>query len=471
MNSLNYVRWLHRFAAPVLLFGYVILCVCLGGSGADWFFTHGILQAIGALGLALLSIFWPRETRLGALKVPLLVVFGFVALGALQSIPVPEQIWRDWPGRGLISEGHQSLGLSSVSLPLSLDVEATLHSLGYALPPLFILALSGLVGMERLKKWTPYGLSLLAVLSVALGLAQLATGIDSPLYFFEFTNRGAPVGTFANANHFASFLLMACPFAIQNLNLQLSNWERTDTKIALAMLAISVLSILIVGIMAAGSLAIYMLLGPVIAAAFVLTRRSDRPFRWIHIALVTLFAVGLGALLIADNPVLHGLGAADLSDSDTSRYSIWGAAIDAIKATWPFGTGIGSFESVIPIYEDASSVTSTYVARAHNEYLQIVMEMGLPGVILLTIAAVWLGQRTVSIWRKPIRRERNGTQQAAMLSIIAIAVHSVVDFPARTPALTAVLALCVAIVALSSRQVNRDSPSIDASNPKRVTLQ
>ena len=58
---------------------------------------------------------------------------------------------------------------------------------------------------------------IIAICSVALGLAQLAGGEDSPLRIYAITNRSDPVGLFANANHFATFLLLTMPLAMAAL--------------------------------------------------------------------------------------------------------------------------------------------------------------------------------------------------------------------------------------------------------------
>src|SRR5690606_13862516 len=58
------------------------------------------------------------------------------------------------------------------------------------------------------------GLLVLAVVSVLLGLAQLAGGRDSQLRFFEHTNLSEAVGFFANRNHYASRLAMCLPLAL-----------------------------------------------------------------------------------------------------------------------------------------------------------------------------------------------------------------------------------------------------------------
>jgi O-antigen ligase len=184
-------------------------------------------------------------------------------------------------------------------------------------------------------------------------------------------------------------------------------------------------------------------------------------------------AFGFGVLLVASSPVLEGLGVTSFSDGEGSRYSIWQMTMQAIEDHWIFGTGLGTYESVIPLYENPETVTATFVAKAHNDYLQLVMDTGIFGLAFIGGCMFWFGQRFFNVWGKG----RGGTTEAlrkfAFISLLAVALHSIVDYPARTPAIAAILGLCLALISISDGRPKGQSSkrrSSGDSNTKRVVL-
>ena len=54
----------------------------------------------------------------------------------------------------------------------------------------------------------------MGVVSVFVGLIQVAQGQESPLRFFQITNPSEAVGFFANRNHFAALIYVLMLFAV-----------------------------------------------------------------------------------------------------------------------------------------------------------------------------------------------------------------------------------------------------------------
>ena len=63
------------------------------------------------------------------------------------------------------------------------------------------------------------------------------------------------------------------------------------------------------------------------------------------------------------------------------------------------GSGVGSFQRVYRHFEDHSAVTRTFANHAHNDYLELALETGIPGILLLVLFFYWWGSRAVPIWR------------------------------------------------------------------------
>jgi len=105
--------------------------------------------------------------------------------------------------------------------------------------------------------------------------------------------------------------------------------------------------------------------------------------RYLRLRYVLLTAV-LGAIAL-----LLAAGRFD-SNSDTDRLLIWGMALRNLT---PWGNGIGSFVAYL-IYDGRM----VYPERAHNDYLQLLFELGLGAVPILWLYVLALTQRHSDHW-------------------------------------------------------------------------
>jgi len=110
----------------------------------------------------------------------------------------------------------------------------------------------------------------------------------------------------------------------------------------------------------------------------------------------------------------------------------------------PWGSGLGSFQRVYPLYETPKLVTTTYVIHAHNDYVEVALELGALGIVLMTLFLAWWG---AAVWRAWRTAESAPFVRAAAIASAAILAHSLVDFPLRTSAISACFGMCVALLA------------------------
>ena len=129
--------------------------------------------------------------------------------------------------------------------------------------------------------------------------------------------------------------------------------------------------------------------------------------------------------------------------------------MEAIRDYLPAGSGVGSFEKVYPLYEDGAAVDRWYVNRAHSDYLEVALETGLPGMLLMAAFLWWWARRTVALWRTP---DMPGIALAATIGSGSILAHSLVDYPLRTAAMAALFGLCVGVMAQPRRQAVAAEP-------------
>jgi O-antigen ligase len=109
----------------------------------------------------------------------------------------------------------------------------------------------------------------------------------------------------------------------------------------------------------------------------------------------------------------------------------------------PWGSGLGSFAKVYRLYENPDVVTNEYVVHAHNDYLELVLELGVAGGILIVLFLGWYANEVWKLWR---RSTVSPFAYAASIASAALLLHSLVEFPLRTAAMSATFAMCLALI-------------------------
>ncbi len=444
-----------RRSAPVPSFelralalpGFLVAAVILGGATAAGVIPNLLLQLSGA-GLLIFAAIRPVQ-RPSTIAERLLIWLGaaFVIVGLAQLIPLPAALWSSLPGHAPLVRGFALMGAAVPSMPLSLDPAATITSL---------LSVSVAAGMYVLvrraddRNLASFALVLpiMAALSVLIGLIQLVNGDSSPLYFYTNTNRGQPVGFFANSNHLATLVLTAIPFLAALIATVRARDGRVEGWAADTIMLSALGVLLLLGAIVDGSIAGLGLLVPTLLGSYFLVRRG-RDSRILLIgALIALVLVGVFLALSFNSPILAGYAKTSLDAGPTSRLGFYRHTLAAIGSFFPFGTGLGSFITVFPAFEDPHAVDAIFVNHAHNDYLELVLELGLPGALLIVAFLAWWVWRTVAIWRDA---DSGLLPRAATISSAVILAHSLVDYPARTAAVLAVMVACCTIMARPGR--------------------
>jgi O-antigen ligase len=425
-------------AAPA----YLLLCLTLGGS-AQGIWANMTLQL---LGLALIA--WaalvprtdppPREER----QLFLIILIGLLVV-ALQLVPLPPSIWEQLGGRTAITHGFGVLGLAPPPLPISTtpyDSAATLLTL---IPPLALLAALARVGCRPL--WLVLALVAGAFAGILLGALQVG-GADpaaSPWYLYEETNFGLATGFFANANHMATLLVITLPFLAALLATARSRGRNVQRYSAAVILIAAAALVVAVGLALNGSLAGYGLAVPVlVASALIVVPRRSAARRWLAPAAAVLLIVVVAGL--AMSPIGGSGIKSNAAASVQSRHEIVATSAKATVDFMPLGSGLGSFPSIYALYEDHDRLDpTTYVPHAHNDYLELALETGIPGLVVLVLFLLWWGRAAWRAWTRP---DATDYARAAAIASAAILVHSLVDFPLRTAAISACFAVSLALL-------------------------
>ena len=437
---------LRRYLLPAYLF----FCLVLGGSSQS---IWGVL-ALRLVAIALIA--WAavgREQRdVRRDRFPIALLICGLALIVAQLVPLPPSVWTNFPRRELLVQGFAGLGEPLPWQPVSLTPFLSLETFLFLLPP---IATFLTVRRLREKGVTAAAVALLAgaLANIFLGYLQLATGASSTSrwYLYDQTNPGSAVGFFANHNHMGLLLVVALPFlavlALQSL--RSSSTSRLPVTVFAGVTGLAI----VVGIALNGSMAAVLLSVPVILATATLGPRVSR-FRAALLGIAAMALLG-ATIFLSTSPVQPKIAGENVSSFE-SRQEIWGTTWSSIESSFPVGTGFGSFEKVYTTAEPLGSVTATYVNHAHNDYLELLLEGGLPMGLLIVAFFSWWAVRSVRIFASPFR---DGLRRAAAISSGAILAHSVVDYPLRTTAIATVFAFCVALLCSGSGQRSRHGES------------
>jgi O-antigen ligase len=122
----------------------------------------------------------------------------------------------------------------------------------------------------------------------------------------------------------------------------------------------------------------------------------------------------------------------------------------------PWGSGAGAFPWVYAPREPLADMVQVYAERAHNDVLQVLVEAGIPGGLLLASFAALLaaaGLGTILMARARVNRD-DPLPSVAFVAACVPLVHALVDYPLRTFGVAISFALLLAVVLGSRRDID-----------------
>lgn len=285
-------------------------------------------------------------------------------------------------------------------------------------------------------------------------------------------------GTFANPDHFAAWLTMLIVLGFGRLLAQrrsdggeaapgrsLRSVERRERVVRQYLLFLALVVMTVALVFTLSRAAMLSLL--VTVAILLLLLRALGRVRWSIAVIGALLVATLGyGVWIGLNPLLARVWHADYA----GRWLQWLSTLPMLRSFPVLGVGLGAYGDAYLRYQP-SALTPGKVsyAYAHNDLLQIVVELGLIGAALVLFMA-WrvgkdlveahlLGRATCPVGGGEDEGARRsdpfsvGLAVGALGSVLALLVHSLFDFSARIPAngLLAATCLGIATVALHTR--------------------
>jgi O-antigen ligase len=442
---------------------FLALCLILGGASAAGLWANMALQLL-AIPLILWAVLGERRSHVSTPARQLIwILLLLITLIAIQLVPLPPSIWTRLPGRQSVTEGLLMIGQPLPWMPLSLDRYATIASALWLLP-----AIAVLLGIIRLGSYRASGLAWVlagvTIVSVAVGALQIAGGPESPAYLYEITNFGDSTGFFSNANHLATLMVATMPFLAALYLSAIARGRSMKKSSGLLVVLAGALTVLIVGIVINHSIAGVALSVPVLAASiFMLVSRKRRVPIWAAPVLAILL---LGSVAMAFSaPFKNNLTVASEQAKEDSRYNSFRHSLAEARLFMPVGSGIGTFQQLYRTTEDPEQVDSFYMNHVHGDYIEIALETGLPGLVLVVLFLLWWGRRAAAIWSAD---EPDHFARAATVASVAILTHSIVDYPLRTAAISALFAMCCALMAEPRARVKPTAQADPSSEARHL---
>lgn len=286
---------------------------------------------------------------------------------------------------------------------------------------------------------------ILAIYGFTLASFALLQGISSngKIFWLRHPRMGGWIyGSYVNHNHYAGLMELLVPIP---LILSLSHLAHDKTRIASGMAATVMVGTIFLSGSRGGMLAIFVEL---IVLAVILLRQK----RTVRIA------VGIGAFAVVLVSLLVWLGGRELTTRMTSisretkteisggmRLSIDRDTFRMFRQKPVFGWGLGTFPTVYPQFR--SFYTNFFINEAHNDYLQLLAEMGLLGfgtLVWFLVVLIRRVRRKIGNWTSSVS---GAVTLACALGFTGILVHSLVDFNLQIPANAALFYVFCSIAA------------------------
>lgn len=429
-----------------LLSGFLVVLWIAGGASRADVLGQSVVRFYAWGSLIAFTLF---SARLEWRRVqPVAVLLGLaIFLVALQLVPLPPAIWTALPGRQFLTGAAEVSGQPQPWRPLSISPGATANALGSLVVPAAVLVLSA--QLTRDQHLRILVILLLMVFSGSLLALLQFSGAHVDNALINDIN-GFVSGNFANRNHFALFVALGCVIA--------PAWGlwKDGQKLWKAILALTLLPFFLLVVLATGSRAGLLLAVLAIAAGLFLVRtnaiRRLRTLpRW---AAATFIMSGL-LVLVGAVILSFALGRAtaldralNLKAGEDLRSQAFPYVVDILGRYFPAGSGFGTFDPAFRISEPDALLQSLYLNRAHNDWLEVVLDGGLAGGALAALVLCWVLMASIRSWR----RSGPGAGLARIGSILLLLtmLASIPDYPARTPLIMAVAMLAAVWLHLGS---------------------
>jgi O-antigen ligase len=355
------------------------------------------------------------------------------------------------------AELYSQTGVSQA--PISLDASTTFYQFQTAafLLVFFCLTLY-LINTKQRMKWLVYTVLISALIQVIYGSLMILTGVEHSFFITKSalsSHIGSSTGTFTNRDHLAGYLEMALALGVGLMLSMLSakgsvhHWKRrigqwlelllgpkTRLRIMLILLCLG----LVLTHSRGGNLGFFASLGVASLLFLLLARNKPRATAIFLISLVVL-DIAIISSWVGLSRVVSRLEQTTLQGEN--RDDVYLSTLPIIEDYPLTGVGVGNYFNIYPAYKPPQ--LHSYWNHAHNDYLEIMTEQGIIGFSLLAGVVLCSLFFAVQTLRKRSNSFALGMSFASLMGIIAMLIHSSVDFNLQILANSSMFMLLLAI--------------------------
>lgn len=355
----------------------------------------------------------------------------------------------------------EAAGVASIPRTISVEPFATqvtaLHMLFLA--AFFAIVLSSIDSAKRLQRLV----AVLTIFGFVYAFYSILQSVLSPdkIYGIYKPQTATPFGSFVNRHNFAAIieLLIALP-----LGMLFAGSLRPDKRLIYVVAAALMGTALLLSGSRGGLVALVAEVLLMVILTTHLRGTKDLVLKAGLSVLLLLAAVG-GAIFVGGDTSLTRFATGAASDDITSnRSQIWFVTLKVIGEHMPFGAGLGAFPQAYAKLDNSSGFER--VDQAHNDYLQIVADAGIVGLVIGALFLFWFfreGRRNVRVDNK----FRRGIAVGAFAGCFGILVHSAFDFVLHITAVSIMFLTVLAILVATGRKYPDDITDHDDHQPKR----
>jgi O-antigen ligase len=423
---------------------FFILCAAIGLTTLAYGTVHPPTIGLFWASAAAILVLWMLDAwRVGALRVSKswlqLSLVGAIVYGILQIIP--------------FGGAQETAGVAGLGRTISYDPYATLLAVvQFAALLVYLAAALVFVDTPQRLKTIVYFITVFGFLFAFFAIIQNLLDPTRIYGVYERPYIQNPFGSFINRHNYAAVIEMAIALP---LGLLLSGAVAKDKRL----LFLTAIGLMGVSLILSGSRGGLVAFVAEVIFMLAIARKSGGGKQFVlkvALAVALLLTIIGGTILIGGDSTLTRLAeTAGSKDPTSSRTQIWETTLDVIRQNPILGAGFGAFGVAYTQFDPMNG--RERVEQSHNDYLQIVADAGIVGVLL---GALFVFALFRDGWRRLESKDtfRRGVALGALAGCFAIFVHSLFDFVLHTTSIS-LLFLTVAALATVNGRVETDESS------------
>ncbi len=430
---------------------FVLLCVTLIFSALAYGGVHQPVIILLYVLIAVMALLWAVDGlqtgtmrfSTSLLQIPIYAAFAYAVI---QVIP--------------FGASSEIAGVADMPATISADPFLTKLSAVHflALGAFLSLTLVLLDSAKRIRRLSTvitifgFGFAFFAILQSVLSPENIYGVYKSPY-------AAVPFGSFVNRHNFAAYMEMT---AALPLGLLFTGAVGRDKRL-LYITAIGLMGVALLLSGSRGGLVAFLALVLLTAILTIGAKRKKNVLVRMGLAGALIAAVIGGSFFVGGESSLTRIAETTMSENiSADRSNIWAVTLKVIQANLPFGAGFGAFGVAYTPYDNMSGFER--VEQAHNDYLQVLADAGLIGLVIgagFLFVLFQTGREAVSV-ENTFRR---GIAVGSAAGIFAILVHSIFDFVLHTTAISILFLILMAMLAASRKAYDDDIEDEEARRP------